>query len=785
MCRSAHVTTRRLCAIFLTVGLLAALLSGCGEAPAKHASLPVADDGALDLVALFPVAAIQGETGRIDIGTAGARRHLVSGWSYDEGEKDLYVWGIGEASLLTFSVVEPADLTLALTCRAFVFDGAPAQRVEVAVNDQPVGVVEASGDREEHALKVPAALVVPGQNRLRFRYAYSQRPDEVLADNGDRRPLAVQWYAVALQGRGTEEGQPRAEAVEGAPSLVLPAGFEVAYYLEDAAGGTLRIDAVEALGGAEDYNLAIHLQGDPERPGSEHEARPGAPLELALPASAQGPIRLALRARRGAASPGWWTRLWQGLRGLGGEAEGPALALRAPRVQLAATEPDAELETATQTVPGVTPPARPPNVIVYLIDTLRADHLGVYGYPRPTSPNIDRFAAEGVLFRHARAQTSWTRTAVVSIFTGLNPQAHRVNGRLDILPDTVQTMAELLQGAGYGTSAIVTNGNVNPRFGVDQGFEAYRHLRESRKRPEVHQLSDRINDWVEHWLTTREGDDRPFFLYLHSTDPHAPYMPREPFRSRFAAEVPPELGELDYVRPITRGESEAPAGTRQAFIDLYDAEIAFNDAELGRLFGLLRDHDLYENTLIVLVADHGEEFFDHGGWGHGRTLYGEQLDIPLIVKLPGGVAAGSEVTAQVRQVDILPTILDMAGVAPPPGLDGQSLLPLIGSAVADEARTAYAYLTLDERSFEASMARGFKLIRDTSPGAALAEELFDLRNDRREQRPLTEDHDFERGYLEQTLRALRFALRMRSGDRPVEAERDPELDAQLRALGYL
>jgi arylsulfatase A-like enzyme len=244
------------------------------------------------------------------------------------------------------------------------------------------------------------------------------------------------------------------------------------------------------------------------------------------------------------------------------------------------------------------------------------------------------------------------------------------------------------------------------------------------------------------------------------------------------------------VHDISAGRAEAPEGTAAAFADLYDGEIAWNDHHFGRLIDRLRALDLYDPTLIVLLSDHGEEFFEHGGWEHGKTLYGEQLRIPLVVKLPRGEGAGRRIGSPADQVDVLPTILDYLGIEPPSPLDGRSLLPVVRdpAASADRATVpSFAYLRLEEKHVRSVVARGWKLIVDDSPHLrGEARELYRLADEPGERRNLYRAGPLERGFLEQTLNA--FERDLRQGSRRFEAaaaEIDHELRRRLEALGYV
>ena len=757
-------------AIPFLAALLAVLQAACGAD--RPGAPPPTDDPLRDLVASFAAAEIELEVARIDLGSAAARPHLLSGWGRDERDDvRTFAWGLGESSALELRIGHPRPLELELHGRAFDFEGAPEQTVTVLLNGERLGTVTMATEFSRQRLAIPVAAQQRGRNVLELVYAHHHRPVDVLDDSEDDRPLAVLWYSVGLVGL-RDAGWP---SVEGG-RVMLPAGSGVLYHQPLAAGDTLVFDRLE-LKGARLELEALWTDGTVQT--EIIETSPGdAGLRWALEAAprdmATGAIaRLSLRS---VTVEGDW-RDWAPW------SAGPSLALDWPRLE------GGTLPAPTVAVPRQGPVPRP-DVIVYLIDTLRADHLGVYGYPRPTSPEIDTFARDATLFLDAQAQTSWTRTAVVSLFTGLLPQVHGVNGRDDALASEVDTLAELLSAAGYETLGFYTNGNVDAAFGLDQGFDHYQYLRESRERPSFHQLSDKVNDWAFKWLDElppRE-EREPFLLYLHTTDPHAPYTPPEDLRRQFAAGIDPERGRIDEVHDISAGRRGAPPGTAEAWRDLYDGEIAFVDRQFGRLLERLRALGLYESTVVVLVSDHGEEFGEHGGWEHGKTLYGEQLRVPLLIKLPGGEGAGRQVRARANQVDVLPTLLDYLRIAAPV-LDGRSLLPEILGLRPEgwEPDPSFAYLRLGERHASSVVERGFKLvIDDQQTRSALARQLFDVASDPAEIQELTRENPLELGFLGQRLAHLDLDLRRRNrGVDPTAATIGDALRERLEALGYV
>jgi arylsulfatase A-like enzyme len=311
-----------------------------------------------------------------------------------------------------------------------------------------------------------------------------------------------------------------------------------------------------------------------------------------------------------------------------------------------------------------------PNVLVILLDTTRADHLGVFGYERDTSANIDRFARENVCFTHAFTAAPWTPPSVATLFSGLYASSHGmmppdqtptegiVWKRLD---ENVLTLAEILKGAEYRTAAISPNPWITPEFGYGQGFDSFT--------AELDDPADAVTTAGLERIDELKESGEPFFLYLHYLDPHAPYLPpkeHDIYRG--------PLKQAHYAAPMMKG------------VNRYDGEIHYVDESLGRLFEGLKARGVYDDLTIVLLGDHGEQFEEHGNLGHGWQLFNEELHVPLIVK-PGRMAAassgsdgreerrtGRRIDRVVSIVDVLPTVLALADVEAPAGLPGLNLL---------------------------------------------------------------------------------------------------------------
>jgi len=400
------------------------------------------------------------------------------------------------------------------------------------------------------------------------------------------------------------------------------------------------------------------------------------------------------------------------------------------------------------------------NVVLITLDTTRADHIGAYGWAGAETPRLDRLASEGALFEQTITPTAFTLPAHASILTGLYPPFHgvRLNGGA-ALAEVQTTLAETLAAAGYRCGAVIGAFVIDQRWGLSQGFGHYDD--NFKLAPDqrldlagVQRPADQVVDLGLEWLEADDG--RPFFAWLHLYDPHIPYDPPEPYKTRFSG----------------RGAS-----------GLYDGEIAFADSQVGRVLDWLDEKGVADSTVVVVVGDHGEALGDHGESEHGYYVYDATVRVPLIVRVPGSGAEGVRVSQQVRTIDVMPTVLDLLGVAPPQPVHGQSLLPLLYEPEGGEPRQAYSESMSVHLQYGWSALYGLRTATHKFIDAPRAE-LYDLTRDAGEATNRLRD---EAGLAEK-LRAQLLALReqIAAGAPATEAaDLDQETLGMLAALGYV
>lgn len=386
---------------------------------------------------------------------------------------------------------------------------------------------------------------------------------------------------------------------------------------------------------------------------------------------------------------------------------------------------------------------RSPNVLVITIDTLRADHLSCYGYSRPTSPRIDAFASDAVLFEQVLCQAPQTLPSHASIFTGLHPRTHGAISHENRLAPEVTTLAEVLAEKGYTTGAIVSNHVLDARYGLDQGFGSYvpvhRAYPEARRREMHEREQDPTTDEALKWL---EGNARShFFLWVHWFHPHRAYDPPPRYRQTFAGPYGgPAVDQGEFAMKAWQEKLDLPQEDIAYMRGLYDGEVAFTDAQVGRVLDRLETLGIAGNTIVIVTSDHGEILYEHEHYfGHDIALYDECTMVPLVIKIPGLRPARGRVPGLVQSIDIFPTVLEALGLPPPAGLEGKSLLPLARGEAASTGEYGFSEtFPFPEKCppRHAVRTETAKLIWRQEPPAEMVKEFYDLEADPGETRNL-------------------------------------------------
>jgi arylsulfatase A-like enzyme len=431
-----------------------------------------------------------------------------------------------------------------------------------------------------------------------------------------------------------------------------------------------------------------------------------------------------------------------------------------------------------------------PNVILIVPDALRADHLGCYGYSRPTSPQIDKFAADALFFEKAMSNSPWTKPSIGSVLTSMYPHEHKAFSWMDNLPDESLTLAEVFRNRNYRTFAIQTNPSITEKHNFKQGFEHYREL--------VLEKGEVVTSSFNAWL--KKHKKKPFFAYLHYMDTHVPYNAPQEFSQIFGLKedslfTPGEFKTMD-VRLL--GEIGLARNDKQNLVDLYDAALKYFDSSFAEIVDNLKKLGILNKTIIILTSDHGEEFWDHDGFAHGHTVYNELLHVPLIIGYSAHLPK-RHIESYVQLLDLFPTIASLAGIKVDSELRGRDLVPAaLANKKTNEEILFEGILFGSEK--KAILKDGWKLIEDTGkrnrgnfhllgditkyryPEDEKGFELYNINRDFSEKHNLINDY----AYLAADLKKQLFVFRMSLPD--FKQQRKTKLKEKLddlKSLGYI
>ncbi|QDV04546.1 Choline-sulfatase [Planctomycetes bacterium Poly30] len=423
---------------------------------------------------------------------------------------------------------------------------------------------------------------------------------------------------------------------------------------------------------------------------------------------------------------------------------------------------------------GGEPEAARPNVLLIVIDTLRADHLSTYGYERETSPRLTELASEGLRYERAVAQAPWTTPSIGALMTSRYPSSLGIEGEQNALADELVLLPEALQAAGYQTAGVISHSFLGSEWNFDQGFELFD---EANVQGHSAVTSEGVTNAATAVLRQLSADPEPFFLFVHYFDPHAAYVDHagQDFGGPAGYDGPVTSGLL--FRELRKMQKDTSDADLAELVRLYDSEIAFTDRQIGLLLDALRESGEWDDTMVIVTADHGEEFLDHGRFGHAKSLFEELIHVPLVVKPPASfkatVRAGTSVAEPVALIDVYPTVLQVTGATTEFELEGRSVFPQ-----PPRGRTLFAE-TGRTGSAAAAISGSLKLIER----AEGRQQLFDLASDPQEKTNLARTRGTDVDRLLGELREWRevSAARALIGE---TIQIDAQSAARLKELGY-
>lgn len=666
----------------------------------------------------------------------------------------------------------PTSSSIYVRCRALSWNGSPTQTMAVTVNDVEVWAGALGPVFEEFMIPIPNSALSHGLNKARFDFAFARRPADV-GINQDERRLSALFTALAIVPRETplpmqlSDGPRMESAGEETARIQVPLGAAIT--IPVAPDSRLRFRLGEVEGCSETCSVVADVltrDSNPRTIGRVRVAKAaGAALDFASPAGAPSRLRLSFFD------------------------EGPRDVLAKHTVTLSLTLDSLGRKRPDQNGNR----GKPPHVFVYLVDTLRHDAVGDVVRGVEMSPNIDAFARDAVRYVRAWAPSTWTLPSVVSTLTGTYPPTHGImRGDTKFSLENVPGIAGVLSQHGYHSVGISQSFISSDRFGVDTGFddfflENYLNSRELG--------SSRIRRILTEWLVHEYQPAKSIFAFIHTVDPHAPYshdqLTNHPFASIFPGALPDtSYSPLNFMLDGRSGEAREVSHLWARYQD----EVVYADQQFGRFIALLNALDLYDGSVVILLSDHGEEFAEHGGFDHGRTVYEELVHIPLYIKFPEFRWAGTDVTERVSGVDLVPTLLELGGVdASGFSFDGESLVALGEGRLSQPRTSVYAEVSpvagehRSEVDYKTAVVGDIKCIFSGNLVNQFSEpipewRIFDLSADPGELAPLEVpgEHGAECVDI-----VRRFSETLDDRSRR-EAEGIDEVDREkLRALGYI
>lgn len=706
----------------------------------------------------------------LDMGKVAGRKYINGGWRSGwsakvrkDGDAD-YFEASDKTARIFFKHRKDGFEKIQIRARA----AKKQNKVTFYLNDKPIGSAKLTETWETYTLDVPSKLTRDGENQLMLRF------------------------------RGNARVKKRAQAAHIDSVHVLPAGADLAKAPKGPASNRVSLGGVEkrslTLAGPQTYTFRTEIPTENPQLGFYYGARqPGVTFSVEVSSDTSN-TRKVFRSGQGSEDAGKWNESVISLSEFAGQVveismlaegswdNGQFAAWGEPGIY--ADKPSDKAQEAQ------TPDLAAKNVLVYLIDTMRYDKFSVYNDKTSVeTPNLDAFAKDATIFDHAYDNENWTKPSCATILTGLYPSTHKTKQDSSKLPRKLTMMPEHFKTKGFRTGSFIANGYVSDAFGFKQGWDSYtNYIREGK----VTDADRVVNDALK-WIDKDKSNNKRFFAYLQTIDPHVPYSPPKAWRTKYwnrkyrgpirAQNTGNQLAE------IKGGKMKLNKTDKEYLQALYDAEVAFNDHNFGRLIEGLKERGLYENTVILVIADHGEEFWDHGLVGHGHSLYEEMIHSPMFLRYPNKVPTGRRVSNVVQMVDVAPTLFDIADIEPNEALEGVSVVSTldgVGEARPYAAITDFLYRKKSIRSGR------YKWITTGVGG-----ELYDVIGDKNEKKNLIKKHPIARAYM----RGL-FGLALGADEKTQwwqdsqEAKKrevinadmadiDDELKKQLESMGYI
>jgi len=601
---------------------------------------------------------------------------LAEGFSVPEAAAGVpFVWAVGDRSSVRFPLDRLESLRLDLRARPFQYPGAPPQRLAIEVNGVAAGSIDVPNEASERSLALPAGALRVGWNQLSLVPAWSREPRSVLAGNADARALSVAVEVLRLVRTGPALAYVRLDgAAAEAPAALAQDGSGAVSWLfrvpKEGAALELSWQAPVARAAASVRATLEHDDGD-ETLWEESVAANGAAgarrLDLAPFAGRAARLRLAVE---GLAPPARW--LWTGLR------------LRA------ADEPAAAAPAAVPAQPGL-------NVLVVILDAAQRARFGLYGNPRGTTPRIDALAQDSLVFDVVHSAAPYTLASTVSLFTSRFSPQHGVIEKQHRLGTTATTLAGVLRDAGYATGAFSANAFVTERYGLSLGFDTFVEL--FRNHPggpivPAEEFFAPATDWLRARAEDARSGRRPFFLYLHYIQPHEPYdaAPAAFYQGLDPAYDGPVTGSVASMYEIFEGRVRPGPRDLAQLERLYEGNLRYADAAVGRLLDELAAIGLLDRTLVVVTSDHGEALGENGRFGHNTSVDESMTAIPLVVRLPAAFPQRrtGRIGEPISNIDVAPLLVESVGLPAPASFAGRNPLRTVLAGETAPARLLYA-----------------------------------------------------------------------------------------------